>query len=67
MRNGVRLPPWLARRGYSAQLKKRLSNAAGSKAPELSQDNQALEAAPQGGGMAIELQQYLTWQMAKPN
>jgi hypothetical protein len=65
MRNGVRLPPWLARRGFSAQLKRRLSNAAKARRPEVAQNNSAREAEPQGVGRAIELQQYLTWRMAE--
>lgn len=65
MRNGVRLPPWLARRGYSAQLKRRLSNAAKARRPQLAQDGFVREVEPQGVGRAIELQQYLTWRMAE--
>lgn len=65
MRNGVRLPPWLERRGYSAQLKMRLSNAAKATRPKLAQGSAALEAEPQGVGRAAELQQYLTWRMAE--
>jgi len=65
MRNGVRLPAWLARRGYSAQLKRRLSNAAKPKLSELAQDERTIGPTPQGVSAAAELQQYLIWRMAK--
>lgn len=65
MRNEARLPPWLVRRGYTAQLEMRLRDAAKAKRTEQAPDGPALEAEPQGVGRAIEPRQYLTWRMAK--
>jgi hypothetical protein len=65
MRNGGGFPPWLARRGYPLQLKRRLSSAGKLRRMKLDQANPAQGIEPQGAGKAIELQQYLTWRMAE--
>lgn len=65
MRNGAKIPPWLARRGFSAHLKRRLNSASSVRKFEPIPDDPKHEVKPQRVGRAFELQEYLTLRMAE--
>lgn len=65
MYTGMRLPPWLERRGFSERLKHQLSSVVKVDRATPAQDGMEIAAEPQHIGRAIELQQYLNWRMAR--